>query len=147
MLRNKILESRSIQLRTHLVGNKYQKNHFFILNKGQNAGKPMRYFCPNCFVFFADSEEEKDYFFFLLHGIWELKLFRKCLVGSAIPYLRIVDLKDLIEETLNSVNVGDFNEVHDTLFQIETYKETIQLKLQKLMELRLAIFHQYLAKK
>jgi hypothetical protein len=146
MLRNKIHESRSIEVRTHLVGNRYQKHHFFILNKGFNAGKPMPHFCPNCFVFIADNKEERDYFFHLLQGIWELKLFRKCLVGSVIPFLRIGDLKDLIEETLNSIDIGAFNEVQDTLYQIEMYKESIQIKLQRLMELRLVIFHRYLTK-
>lgn len=45
------------KIKTHRTGETYQSPHFFILNKGNNAGKPN--ICPftNSFVVFANSEE------------------------------------------------------------------------------------------
>ena len=43
-------------------GQSISKNHFFILSKGLNAGKPLTEPCPNCFVFHAETEQEKDFY-------------------------------------------------------------------------------------
>jgi hypothetical protein len=126
--------------------NYHNQHHFFILNKGLNSGMPMRHYCPNCFVFLADDKEEREFYFFIFQGLWNLKLFRKYLVGSVIEYIRIGDVADLVEETVNSVNSGNrqFEDAENTLFQIEMAKENIHMQLNALMELRKAIFHKYL---
>ncbi len=49
------------KIKTHKIGNKYQQERFFILSKGNNAGKPLPEYCANCFVFLADDVEEKEF--------------------------------------------------------------------------------------
>jgi hypothetical protein len=99
-------------------------------------------------VFLADNKEEKEFYYFLLLGLWELRLFRKHLKGSVIEYIRLGDVIDLIEETLNSVNTGNrsFSDVQNTLAQIESLQNNLQLQLTYLMQLRKSLFYKYLKK-
>jgi hypothetical protein len=136
------------KIKTHKLGTTYKQHHFFILNKGLNSGKPLPHYCSNCFVFLADNEDEKEFYFFLLLGLWELRFFRKHLMGSVIDYIRLGDLIDIVEETLNSVNTGNrsFSDIQNTLAQIEALQVNLQTQLTYLMQLRKSIFYKYLKK-
>ena len=103
------------------------------------------YVC-NSFVFLADNNEENEFYYFLLLGLWELRFFRKHLKGTAIEYVRLGDVIDVIEETLNSVNAGNrsFADVQNSLAQIETLQNNLQLQLTYLMQLRKSLFYKYL---
>jgi hypothetical protein len=137
------------KIKTHKSGKMYQQQHFFILNKGLNSGKPFNHYVCNSFVFLADNKEEKEFYYFLLLGLWELRLFRKHLKGSVIEYIRLGDVIDVIEETLNSVNTGNrsFSDVQNTLAQIENLQTNLNQQLDYLMQLRKALFYKYLKSK
>lgn len=140
MLKNKI--------KTHKSGKSYNQPHFFILNKGLNSGKPFNHYVCNSFVFLADNKAEKEFYYFLLLGLWELRFFRKHLKGSVIEYVRLGDVIDVIDETLNSVNSGNrsFSDVQNTLAQIEALQANLQNQLSYLMQLRKSLFYKYLKK-
>lgn len=96
---------RKLKIKTHKFGNTYQNEHFFILNKGNNAGKPLPEYCANCFVFIADDIEERDFFFFLFYGLWQGGLFRPFIGGSVIPFIRLDDLLQVVEEASKKVSI------------------------------------------
>jgi hypothetical protein len=96
------------RIKTHEMKNAYTENHFFILSKGLNAGKPLDKPCPNCFVLFAKSEEEKNQLHWLCYGLWQGNLFRPFLTGSVIPFIRLDDLKTVINEALSKINSTEF---------------------------------------
>ena len=134
------------KIKTHKMGTTYQQPHFFILNKGNNAGKPLPEYCANCFVFLADDDQDKDFHFYMFLGLWELKFFRPYLIGSVVEYIRIGDLVDLVEETINAVNSGErqFSDIQKTLAQIEAHKSNLVKQLDYLMQLRKTLFYKYL---
>ena len=136
------------KIKTHKQGKIYNQPHFFILNKGLNSGKPFNHYVCNSFVFLADDENEKEYFYFLLLGIWELRLLRPYLKGSVIEYVRLGDVIDILDETLNTVNTGNrsFADVQNSLVQIDALQTNLQLQLNYLMQLRKTLFHKYLKK-
>ena len=136
------------KIKTHSQGKMYNQPHFFILNKGLNSGKPFNHYVCNSFVFLAGNKEEKEFYYFLLLGLWELRLFRKHLKGSVIEYIRLGDVIDVIDETLNSVNSGNrsFADVQNTLAQIEALQINLQKQLDYLMQLRKSLFYKYLKK-
>lgn len=137
------------KIKTHKSGTIYKQPHFFILNKGLNSGKPFRHYVCNSFVFLADDKDERDFYYFMLLGIWELRLLRPHLKGSVIEYVRLGDVVDVIDETLNTVNTGNrsFADVQNSLAQIEALQSNLQLQLSQLMQLRKALFHKYLRRK
>jgi hypothetical protein len=135
------------KIKTHKFGCEYKQPRFFILNKGKNSGKPAWKNWSNCFVFLADNESEKDFYFFLFMGLWELGLFKSHLSGSVIEFIHIGDLCDIAEEAVNSVNSCErsFMEVNITLQQIEQQKEKLMLRIDYLMHLRKFLFSKYLS--
>ncbi len=82
----------------------------------------------------------------MLLGIWELRLLRPYLKGSVIEYVRLGDVIDVLDETLNTVNTGNrsFADVQNSLEQIDALQTNLQLQLSQLMQLRKALFHKYL---
>ncbi len=134
------------KIKTHKSGKMYHKPHFFILNKGLNSGKPFNHYVCNSFVFLADSNEEKEFYYFLLLGIWELRLFRPYLKGTAVEFVRLGDVVDVIDETINSINTGNrvFADVQKSLVQIEALQINLNQQLIYLMQLRKSLFHKYL---
>lgn len=134
------------KIKTHKLGTTYKQPHFFILNKGYNSGKPCTQHWANCFVFLADDDQDRDFYFFLLLGLWELKFFHNHLIGSVVDYIRLGDLVDVIEEAVNSVNTGErnFMDVAPSIAQIEMHSEKLQKQIQYLLQLRKVIFYKYL---
>ena len=62
--------------------------------------------------------------------------------------MRLGDVIDVIDETLNSVNSGNrsFSDVQNTLAQIEALQANLQTQLDYLMQLRKSLFYKYLKK-
>lgn len=94
-----------ILIKTHRMNRTYHGNYFFILSKGNNAGKPMENPCPNCFVVITKCTEEKQLLYWLCFGLWQSNYFQLHLVGSVIPFLRLPDLKSIIRETRVKVEI------------------------------------------
>lgn len=80
-------------IKTHQKGNVYKNEHFFILNKGLNSGKPLNEPCANCFVIIFSSSEEKDSHYWTAFSLWKSKFWHPFLVGSVIPFLRLPEFK------------------------------------------------------
>lgn len=137
------------KIKTHKLGTQYSQPHFFILNKGNNAGKPLPEYCANCYVFLADSIEDKEFHYFIFLGLWELQFFRPHLIGSVIPYIRLDDLITVVEESLNSVKTAErtYDDLQNALNQIEETKSRLQTKINYLITIRKSIFYSYLNKK
>jgi hypothetical protein len=80
-------------IKTHKKGNVYKSEHFFILNKGLNSGKPLNEPCANCFVIVFSSSEERENLYWTAVSLWKSKFWHPFLVGSVIPFLRLPELK------------------------------------------------------
>lgn len=45
--------------------------YFFILNKGNNSGKPLLEPCANCYILIAETKEEKEFYYWLCYALWQ----------------------------------------------------------------------------
>lgn len=112
------------------------RNHFFVLSKGNNAGKPMECPCPNCFVVITNNLQEREYFYWLCYGLWVGGFFRPFLCGSVISFLRIAELNQVIrhanskaalrrEALMSSIKIlNKLSAQHDNLIkQVQLIKE------------------------
>ena len=75
--------------------------HFFILNKGNNSGKPLVSPCPNCFTIQFTSTEDKEQAYWLIFCLWQSKTFYQYLRGSVIPFIILRDMKNCIQSALD----------------------------------------------
>ncbi len=93
-------------IKTHNMKTAYlNQNHFFILSKGDNAGKPLHEPCPNCFVLISRNIQEKEYYYWLCYGLWVGGFFRPFLSGSVISFLRIIELNQIIHQTNSKIEL------------------------------------------
>ena len=114
-------------LKSYRSGIVYNMPHFFILNKGNNSGKPLLSPCPNCFVIQFKSEEEKEHIYWLSYSLWQSKAFYQLLRGSVIPFVVLRDVKSCLLGGLNKVaeNPAQFEKAVEALEK--NYKQNLLL--------------------
>ena len=119
-------------IKTHKMNRTYHGNHFFILSKGNNAGRPMEKPCPNCFVVITKCPHEKELLYWLCFGLWQCGYFYPHLVGSVIPFLRLPELKSIIRDTREKVQQrkDEYDKAVDMLNKLLHYQQNISHQLQ-----------------
>ena len=119
-------------IKTHKMNRTYHGNHFFVLSKGNNAGRPMDKPCPNCFVIVTKDPKEKHLLYWLCFGLWQCGYFQPHLCGSVIPFLRLPELKSIIRETHAKVDLrlDEFGKAVETLNKLLTIQQNIHHQLQ-----------------
>lgn len=123
-----------MQIKTYNSKTNYlNANHFFILSKGNNAGKPLHNPCPNCFVVLVNNVNEKEYYFWLCYCLWVGGMFRPFLTGSVIEFLRISELNHVIKASHSHVQLR--RQAFIKAIQILSKLSTLQSNLHKQVQL------------
>lgn len=139
----------SLNIKSHRSGSTYQQPHFFILNKGNNSGKPLTAPCPNCFVIQFDNEDEKEQVYWLLFGLWRSKAFYSFLRGSVIPFVILRDVKDCIRAGYQKATETpeQFKKSVATLRSLEQMEAQYKQNLQLIAEAKQMVFYRYILKR
>lgn len=97
--RNKLMFNLILQamqnfiIKTHKANKMYLGEHFFILCKGKNSGKPLFEPCANCWVILFPNKQERENHYWMAYTLWQSKFWHYFLVGSIIPFLRLFEFK------------------------------------------------------
>jgi len=120
--------------------------HFFILNKGNNSGKPLLSPCPNCFVIQFQSEMEKEQIYWLLYSLWQSKAFYPYLRGSVIPFVVLRDVKECLADTMEKMeaNPRQFQKAVDVLRNLEALEKNYKQNLLLISNAKRMLFYKYL---
>ncbi|MBW8360091.1 MAG: hypothetical protein K0M63_09880 [Weeksellaceae bacterium] len=86
------------KVRTYAVHRPTPEQAIFILNRGQNAGRPLREPCPNCFIIYCSTPEEVETVYWTFYALWKNGFFHPYLCGSIIEMLRLCELKKLLQQ-------------------------------------------------
>ena len=97
-------------------------SQFFILSKGNNAGKPGSTPWTNCFVATAPNVEMKEFYFWLTYGLFKARSFKIFLRGSVIPFINIRETRDLIMPAANII-YPQWQEFKTILQQLELLEQ------------------------
>ena len=117
-----------------------EKPHFFILNKGNNSGKPLLYPCPNCFVIQFENVDDKECVYWILWCLWQSKAFYPLLRGSVIPFITIRDFQKLLIKTLNQLpNHELVMKVVEALNKFQTLEDEYHQKIKLLADAKLLV--------
>ncbi len=118
-------------IKTHKINRTYQGNHFFILSKGNNAGRPMDKPCPNCFVVITGCPRERHVLYWLCFGLWQGGYFKPHLCGSVIPFLRLPELKCIIGDSRIHIEqrIPEFEKAVETLNKLVQIQQNISRQL------------------
>jgi hypothetical protein len=122
------------------------KPHFFILNKGNNSGKPLLSPCPNCFVIQFQSETDKEQIYWLLYSLWQSKAFYPYLRGSVIPFVVLRDVKECLADAMEKMkaNPGQFQKAVEALRSLETMENKFKQNLKLVQDAKRMLFYRYL---
>lgn len=123
-----------------------ERNRIYILNKGNNSGKPSFMPFANSFVLITESEEEAQLYYFICYALWKARKFRKYLVGSVIPFIRKKELLQVINAGASAaICKNDFTKTVKKLTDLEKLVMLKQRQLKTMEELRTAILVNYIS--
>jgi hypothetical protein len=134
------------RLTTYREEKAYQGSYFFILNKGNNSGKPLLTPCPNCFVCLCENDQDKEELYWLLFGMWQGKAIHPHLIGSVIPFIRLKELTNLIHtgiEKLHS-NPDKVKRNISKIVQMEKHQINIQKQLELIKQMKRVLIFEVL---
>ncbi|MDD4991134.1 MAG: hypothetical protein PHR83_02770 [Paludibacter sp.] len=134
-------------LKSYNQKSEIEKPHFFILNKGNNSGKPLTVPCPNCFVIQFQSEEEKEQIFWLSYSLWQSKAFYPLLRGSVIPFVVLRDVKSCLLDGLNKANENpaQFEKAVEALRSLEALEKNYKQNLLLISNAKRMLFYKYIS--
>lgn len=133
-------------IKTHKMNRTYCGNHFFVLSKGNNAGRPMDKPCPNCFVVITKCPQERQRLYWLCFGLWQCGYFQPYLSGSVIPFLRLPELKKIILESRSRIdsNWDVFEKAIETLNTLLSYQQNLLRQLQMIKQAKKCLVWRFL---
>ena len=137
----------TFNIKSHRQGVAYSMPHFFILNKGNNSGKPLIAPCPNCFVIQFQCEEEKEKIYWLLYSLWQSKVFYPLLRGSVIPFVVLRDVKSCLLDGLNKANENpaQFEKAVAALRSLEALEKNYKQNLLLIANAKRMLFYKYIS--
>ena len=126
------------QVRTYAVHRQTPEQAIYILNRGHNAGKPLRQPCPNCFIYYCSSPEEMETVYWSFYALWKHGFFHPHLCGSVIEMLRLCDLKTLMRNFIQPALEKSAKNPEMTLKIKATWEleQKIQQQVEAVKELR-----------
>ncbi len=136
----------SFILKSYIQKEEIRKPHFFILNKGNNSGKPLTVPCPNCFVIQFQCEEEKEQIYWLIYCLWQSKAFYPFLRGSFIPFIVLRDIKSCLLDGVEKVakNPAQFEKAVAALRSLETMEKQYKQNLLFISQTKRMLFYKFL---
>ena len=134
-------------IKSYRSGVVYNVPHFFILNKGNNSGKPLVAPCPNCFVIQCKTESEREQVYWLAYSLWQSRTFYSLLRGSVIPFIVLRDVKSCLLDGLNKVNEkpAQFEKAVATLRSLETMEQQYKQNLLLISKTKRMLFYKYIS--
>lgn len=129
---------KTLKIKTYKSNSTHDSNQFFILSKGNHAGRPMEKPCPNCFIVTADNEQHKDQLYWICYSIWKSDAYFPLLCGSVIPFLHINDVATAIERAIQKVKVNPerFDEAVSLLQKVMRTEKLLELQLKLTSEIK-----------
>jgi hypothetical protein len=124
----------------------YQNPHFFILSKGNNSGKPLEEACPNCFVCLCRDEVEKQKLYWLFYGLWQGMYFHPFLTGSVISFIRLDDLKKVVQTALTKIELqpAQFDKNISMVQLLDEKAKVVQEQIKSIKQAKKTLMYQVL---
>ncbi len=131
---------------TYRPGLAVNAHTFYLLSKGNNAGKPLHQPCPNCFACICESEEEAKFYYWLAYGMWQAREFEVYITGSVIPFITVRELRKALLAAGEQVAPDQWQKVVKVLHAAAAAEVQYKLQVAKLQELKRVITAKFLRK-
>ncbi len=118
---------------------------FFILSKGENAGKPGLVPWANCYAVRCNNKEAFEYYYWLVFALFKAGKFKTRHRGSVIQFVNIQDVRDVIRQTLPAVweQWQKYQKLLQHIEALEKTKTTLGKPLIKTESLQRTLLHKF----
>lgn len=133
----------NFKIKTHNHKRFYNVGHFYILNKGNNAGRPSFEPYRNAFVVFCNNPRELQKLYWMCTILHVAKQFKPYFKGAVIPFITIGDVKRLIKVSCIKYEGNHWEERFKVLKKLEEAEETIRRQSQNLKRYKILMMQSY----
>mgnify|MGYP001165755405 CR=1 FL=1 len=133
----------NFKIKTHRHERYYNTPHFFILNKGNNAGKPSFEPYRNAFVVHCNNQRQLQKIFWICAILHAGNFFKLYLKGSVIPFIHISDVKKLIKECIIKYDGHHWEERFKALKKLEAAEENLRRQSENLKNYKILMMRSY----
>lgn len=132
-------------IRCYHAGAPIPEFSFFILCKGCNAGKPGFQPWTNSFIVICSNQKYFDFYFWLLYGLYQSGKFKNRHRGSAIPFINLNDVRDVVREVAPFIldDWSRFQEILTSLDKCNKLKATLAQQIIATEQLQRSLLHKY----
>ncbi|HET8838707.1 MAG TPA: hypothetical protein VFM82_06900 [Flavobacteriaceae bacterium] len=134
---------KTYKIKTHRKGSHYQTSHFYVLNKGKNAGRPSKKPYCNSFVVFANNELQTEKLFWICNILHQGDYFKPYLVGSRMEYIHIGSVKKLFDEALKRYYGNHWEERFKVLQRIEKAERDLKRQADNIRKHKILLMRSY----
>ncbi len=132
-------------LKSYNQKSEIKKPHFFILNKGNNSGKPLNSPSPNCFVILLENQLQADQICTLCYALWRSRTFESHLRGSVIPFLTIREFRSVLAFHIPIIEAhsAEFEKTTKALILLEQQEKNLIETLRVVNEYKKTFIRQF----
>lgn len=118
---------------------------FFLLCKGCNVGKPGFKPWTNSFIVSCNNQDNFDFFFWLVYGLFQSGKFQTRQRGTAIPFINLNDVRDCIREVAPLIHSdwSRFRKILSHLDKLNKLKTSLSQQLVAMDRLQRYLLHKY----
>ena len=133
------------QIRCNFATASQHPNVFYILCKGENAGKPSLKPWANSFVVICQHKEYFEFYFWLVYALQQSGKFKIRLRGTAVPFINVNDVRDLIREVAPALHTdwSRLRELITTLDNISKLKSTLEQQIKATENLQKLLLYKF----
>ena len=133
------------QIRCYHEGAAVPPFSFFILCKGCNAGKPGFQPWTNSFMTVCPNQQNFDFYFWLVYGLFQSGKFKVRHRGSVIPFINLNDVRDIIREVAPLIHPdwSRYQEILSSLNKLNKLKATLAQQLVATDKLQRCLLQKY----
>ena len=133
------------QIRCYHEGAVIPPLSFFILCKGCNAGKPGFNLWTNSFIVVCPHQQYFDFYFWLIYGLFHSGKFKTRHRGSAIPFINLNDVRDVIREIAPLIHPdwSRYQEILSSLEKLNKLKATLAEQIVATDKLQRCLLQKY----
>ncbi|MBS1744081.1 MAG: hypothetical protein JST81_13700 [Bacteroidetes bacterium] len=121
---------------------------FFILSKGENAGRPGLQPWANSYYVCCHNQEQFEFYFWLTFGLHKAGHFKTYQMGSVIPFLKIADVIGVLKEAVPVIaeHWQKFKQILSAIELLEKTKSTLGQQLVSTQNLQEYLIRNFLVK-
>jgi hypothetical protein len=122
---------------------------FYILSKGDNAGKPGYTPWTNCFAVICSNKQCFDFYFWLVYGLWKDGRFKTVHRGTAIQFINLQDVRDILREVAPALEPDwtRYQQILEALSKLEQKKASLAEQIISTSSLQRHLLRMYFTSK